>query len=100
MIRSLFAAAIAGLSLAAMPASADTGRDLVTVCGQSASLCGSDFQSDQLVRAMKASACTPADSGKAEAAVVDYLGKHRRTAGLEIEKSVTVAVRALWPCRK
>ena len=100
MIRSLFAVAIAGFSLLAIPASADTGKDLVTVCGRSASLCGSDFQSDQLVRAMKASACTPADSGKAEAAVVDYLGKHPRTARLEIEKSVTVAGRALWPCRK
>ena len=96
----MFAVAIAGLSMAAMPAFADTGKDLVTVCGRSASLCGSDFQSDQLVRAMKASACAPADSGRAAAAVVDYLGKHPRTARLEIEKSVTVAVRALWPCRK
>lgn len=100
MTRSLFVVAMAGFSLAAIPASADTGKDLVTVCGQSASLCGSDFQSDQLVRAMKASACAPADSGKAEVAVVDYLGKHPRTARLEIEKAVTVAVRALWSCRK
>ena len=100
MIRSLFAVAIAGFSLLAIPASADTGKDLVTVCGQSASLCGSDFQSDQLVRAMKSSACKATDSGKAEAAVVDYLGKHPRTAGLEIEKAVRVAVQALWPCRK
>jgi hypothetical protein len=100
MTRSLFAIAIAGFSVLAIPASADTGRDLVAVCGQSASLCGSDFQSDQLARAMKASACMPADSGKAQADVVDYLGKHPKTAGLEIEKAVAIAVRALWPCRK
>jgi len=29
-------------------AQADSGKDLVKVCGQSASLCNSDFESDQL----------------------------------------------------
>ena len=92
---------IAGLGLLlATPAFADTGRDLVRVCGQSASLCGSDFQSDELIAALKANACVPADGAAAQGAIVTYLGKHPRTARLEISKAVAHASKALWPCQK
>ena len=47
---------------------------------------------------MKASTCLSADPGKAQAAVVAYLGAHPKTARLEIEKAVTVSIKAL--CRK
>ena len=97
-------ASIAGLGimglLLAGPAFADTGRDLVRLCGQSASLCGGDFQSDQLTAALKANACIPADSAAAQGAIVAYLGEHPRAARLEISKAVTQASKALWPCRK
>ena len=84
--------------LIAVPASADTGKDLVNVCGQSASLCASDFQSDQLAKVLKASACVPADRGKAEANIVTWLGSHPRA--LEIAASVKAASNARWPCKK
>ena len=92
---------IAGLGLLlAAPAFADTGRDLVRVCGQSASLCGSDFQSDELTAVLKANTCLPADPASAQSAIVTYLGKHPRTVRLEISKAVTQASKALWPCQK
>jgi hypothetical protein len=100
MRRRLLELVVIGTAALTAPAAADTGRDLARVCGKSASLCESDFQSDELVRAMTASACVPADAGKAQAAVVEYLGKHPRTARLAIDKAVTASVRALWPCRK
>jgi hypothetical protein len=86
--------------LIAVPASADTGRDLVSVCGQSASLCSSDFQSDQLAEILKANACIPTDAGKAEAGIVAWLGRHPRAQALEIAASVRAASNALWPCKK
>jgi hypothetical protein len=81
-------------------ARADTGKDLVKVCGQSASLCNSDFESDQLAPLLKANACMPADAGKAQADIVAWLGKHPKTAAREITVSVKAASRALWPCKK
>jgi len=97
-------AAIIGFAALALlltgPAFADTGRDLVRVCGQSASLCGSDFQSDELAAALKANACVPADPAAAQGAIVAWLGKRPRTAKLEISKAVTRASSALWPCGK
>jgi hypothetical protein len=99
-------ASMIGLGIAALglllatPAFADTGRDLVRICGQSASLCSSDFQSDELTAALKANSCLPADSASAQSAIVAYLGKHPRTARLEISKAVTQASGALWPCHK
>jgi hypothetical protein len=81
-------------------ARADSGKDLVSVCGQSASLCNSDFKSDQLAPILKANACMPADAGKARAAIVAWLGKHPKPAALEITASVKAASRALWPCGK
>jgi len=86
--------------LLATPAFADTGRDLVRVCGQSASLCGSDFQSDEFAAALKANACVPADPAAAQGAIVAYLGKHPRNARLEISNAVTQASSALWPCHR
>ena len=97
-MRSTLALVIVGTVAATLPVMADTGKDLVQVCSQSASLCESDFQSDQLVRAMKASTCLSADPGKAQAAVVGYLGANPKTARLEIEKAVTLSIKAL--CRK
>ncbi len=81
-------------------ARADTGRNLVQVCGQSASLCDSDFQSDQLAPLLKANACMPANPGKAQTDIVTWLGKHPKTAAREITVSVKAASRALWPCKK
>ncbi len=92
---------IAGLGcLLAVPALADNGRDLVKLCGQSASLCGSDFQSDEITAVLKANACVPADQGAAQGAIVVWLGKHPRAARLEASKAVAQAVRTLWPCAK
>jgi hypothetical protein len=98
----------AGLLLVAMAVSvvliasarADTGKDLVQVCGQSTSLCNSDFQSDQLAPLLKANACMPADVGKVQTDIVAWLGKHPKTAAREITVSVKAASRALWPCKK
>jgi uncharacterized protein YggU (UPF0235/DUF167 family) len=81
-------------------AQADSGKDLVKVCSQSASLCNSDFESDQLAPLLKANACMPADAGKAQADIVAWLGKHPKTAAHEITVSVKAASRALWPCKK
>ena len=86
--------------LLAAPAFADTGRDLVGNCSQSASLCGSDFQSDELAAALKANSCVPTDRFAAQSAIVSYLRKHPRTARLEISKAVSRASGALWPCYK
>lgn len=100
MMRRLLGLVMIGTAALTAPVTADTGRDLARVCNRSASLRESDFQSNELIRAMTASACVPADAGKAQAAVVAYLGKHPRAARLEIEKAVAASVRALWPCRK
>jgi hypothetical protein len=81
-------------------ARADTGKDLVKICGQSASLCNSDFESDQLAPLLKANACMPADAGKARVDIVAWLSKHPKTAGRGITVSVKAASRALWPCKK
>jgi hypothetical protein len=92
---------IAGLALfLAAPAWADSGRDLVRFCGQSASLCGSDFQSDELTSVLKANACVPANLAAAQGAILTWLGKHPRTARLEIAKAVAQASKTLWPCHK
>jgi len=95
----LLVMATASLIFAA-PAQADTGKDLIQVCGQSASLCNSDFQSDQLAPLLKANACMPADTGKAQTDIVAWLGKHPKTAERAITVAVKAASRALWPCKK
>jgi hypothetical protein len=95
-MRSLWLAAI--LCLAAGTASADTGRDLIQVCGQSASLCSSDFQSKEVVAGLRDNHCLPTDAGTGEMAVVDWLGKHPRTARQDVTKAVKAAATALWPC--
>jgi hypothetical protein len=96
-MRVILAAAL--LCLAAGAASADTGSDLIQVCGQSASLCNSGFQSDELRAVLKDNGCLAADSGQAEMAVVAWLGKHPKTARLEVNNAVARASRELWPCK-
>ena len=91
--------AAAYLCLAAEAAWADTGNDLVQVCGQSASLCSSDFQSDQIVALLRSNRCIPASPAAAEQPVVDWLAKNPKTARRELVKAVGVAVKTLWPCK-
>ena len=86
--------------LLAAPAFADTGRDLVGICRQSASLCSSDFQSDELAAVLKANSCLPADPNAVHGAIVTWLGKHPRSARLEITMAVRRASSAIWPCHK
>ena len=86
------------LCLAAGAAAADTGRDLIQVCGQSASLCNSDFQSKEVVAGLRGNHCLPTDPGPAEIAVVDWLGKHPKAAHQDVTKAVKAAATALWPC--
>ena len=88
------------LCVAATGASADTGRDLLKICRQSASLCNSDFQSDEVAAALKTNACLPGNAVAARLAMVDWLGKHPRTARLNIARAVKAAATALWPCPK
>ena len=95
-MRMLLAAA--ALFLAAGAAVADSGRDLVRVCGQSASLCNSDFQSREVVAELRGNHCLPTDPGPAQTAMVDWLGKHPRTARQDVTKAVKAAATALWPC--
>ena len=90
---------VAGLlCLVASAACADSGRDLLRICGQSASLCNSDFQSDQVTAVLKSNHCLPADAGSAQIAIVAWLGKHPRTARQDVAKAVKAAATALWPC--
>jgi hypothetical protein len=95
-MRRLWLAAL--LCLAAGTASADTGRDLIQVCGQSASLCSSDFQSKEVVAGLRDNHCLPTDAGTGEMAVVDWLGKHPKTARQDVTRAVKAASTALWPC--
>jgi hypothetical protein len=95
-LRLVLAAAL--LCLWAGAASADTGRDLIQVCGQSASLCNSDFQSRDVIAGLRGNHCLPTDPGPAEVAVVDWLGKHPKTARQNVTRAVKAAATALWPC--
>jgi hypothetical protein len=95
-MRLVLAAAL--LCLPAGAASADTGRDLILVCGQSASLCNSDFQSREVIAGLRGNHCLPTDAGPAEVAVVDWLGKHPKTARQDVTRAVKAAATALWPC--
>src|SRR5471032_2873313 len=95
-MRMLWAAAL--LCLAASAAGADTGRDLIKLCGQSASLCNSDFQSREVVAGLRGNHCLPTDAGPAEEAMVAWLGQHPKTARQDVTRAVKAAATALWPC--
>jgi len=95
-MRRVLAAAL--LCLATGAASADTGRDLIQVCGQRASLCNNDSQSREVIAGLRGNHCLPADPGPAEVAMVDWLDKHPKTSRQDVTRDAKAAATALWPC--